>query len=214
MATNLKFPPRRLGASEDWGRSLEDQLNKISRAADLANQTLGNLERQAVSQGDLAAKQIQGLWNTSLLIQSQNVLLAERISTAHTESSVGVNAFGPQFTVTKPEWSHGAIIIVGLEAVSNPGTGWLARIDIYSETHPITSSSISENRVVAQGAMGFEPGAPVDPPDHLGFESLPGVRFFDDEDETLYLRPYGLQVGGGSTSVIHRFNLSTTILWV
>lgn len=214
--TNVIFPPRRLGSSEDWGRDVEGRINKISRALTLTRQTLENLERQSVSQGGLVVNQIQKLWNTSLSLQGQNEVLGERLSTLQGETYVNVNSFGPQETLTKPEWASAAVVIAGMEAVSNPGTGWAARIDVYAETHSISSGDITGNRAVAQGAMGWEPGTPGTAPDFLSFESLPRVRFFggDEGDDTLYLRPYGVQVGGGSTSVTHTFNLTTTVFWV
>jgi len=211
---NLILPPRRLGVSEDWGRAIEAQINRLSKSTDLTLQTLKNLERQAASREGLVARQIQGLWNTTLLLQSQTVRLNERISIETFGASVRPNSFGSQTSVTKPEWANAAIVVVGLEATSNPGTGWLARIDVYSETYSISSSSISEHRVVAQGSMGHDPASPGAALDHLAFESLPGVRFFDESDETLYIRPYGLQVGGGSTSVTHQFDITFTIFWV
>lgn len=211
---NLIYPPRRLGVSEDWGRAIEDQINKLSKSTDLSLQTLKNLERQAVSRGELVARQIQELWNTSLLLQSQNVRLSERLYIENTQSSVSRNAFGSQFTVTKPEWASAGIVLASMSSISNPGTGWLARIDVYAETYSITSSSISEHRVIAQGSMGYDPASPISPPDHLAFESLPGVRFFSEGEQTLYVRPYGLQVGGGSTSVTHQFELTITVFWV
>ena len=211
---NLIFPPRRLGISDDWGRSIENQINRLSKSTDLSLQTLKNLERQAVSRGELVSRQIQKLWNTSLLIQSQNVRLNERVFIEDTPSSVGLNAFGPQFEVDKPEWANAGIALASMSSISDPGNGWLARIDVYAESYPISSSSISEHRVIAQGSMGYDPASPIDPPDHVAFESLPGARFFEEGEELLYIRPYGLQVGGGSTSVTHQFELTITVFWV
>lgn len=212
--SSVIFPPRRLGVSEDWGRSIENQISNLSKAASLTMQTLKNLERHASSRGELVSRQIQELWNASLLLQSQTTVLNERISIESTQSSVSVNSFGSQATVLKPEWASAGIVIASMSAISNPGTGWLARIDIYAETYPISSGDISENRVIAQGSMGYDPESPINPPDHLAFESLPGVRFFEDEEDIIYIRPYGLQVGGGSTSVTHEFELTFTVFWV
>src|SRR5699024_12104045 len=46
-----------------WGRSIENQISNLSKAASLTMQTLKNLERHASSRKELVSRQIQELWN-------------------------------------------------------------------------------------------------------------------------------------------------------
>lgn len=212
--TKIIFPRRNLGVSEDWGRAIEERVQGISSSLDLSRQVVDNIERTTPGRRGIIAREIETSRGIINQLDRQNELISERISRYEGNTSVRPDSFGPSITVEKPSWARAAVVIASLDAISNPGTGWLARIDVYTETEPISSGNIDEHRVIAQGSMGHEPGAPVDPLDHLSYLSLPGVRFFEEFEDTLYVRPYGVQVGGGSTSVTHQFSITLSIFWV
>jgi len=207
MATDLKFPRRNLGKSEDWGRKVESVLKNQYLNADLLDQTLENLTRRSEAQSRQLIRRIEALRGAASAIRTTNDRLDERLTIGEWTAEVNLNSFSSQETVTAPEWAESAIVLLGLNVLSNPSSGWSARIDGYSETSSIGSGNIDEHRVVLQGGVGQG---------STGFVSysFPGVRFLSESSRTIYLRLYGLQTGGGSTSYTHRFQATYSILWV
>src|SRR5699024_828242 len=139
-----------------------------------------NIERTTPGRRGIIAREIETSRGIINQLDRQNELISERISRYEGDTSVRPDSFGSSISKVRPIWAHAAVVLPSLDPISQPGTRWLPRIYVYTETEPISSGNIDEHRVIAQGTMGHEPAAPVDPLDHLSYLSLPGLRFFED----------------------------------
>lgn len=209
------FPRRNLGAAEDWGRHVENRIRGIYGGSQAVSQALGNFSRVETSRGSLLSRTIARMGEASQLLHESALTLQERFTFDSYETNLPRNAFGSSLSVTSPDWARAAVVFVGVRAISDPGNGWLARVDIFAEAHPITSYNDSIwGREVAVAGMGYDPESGAPRATVATFNSFPGARFLDEDSRQIFLRPYAIQVGGGSTSVTHRVELSMEVIWV
>lgn len=207
------FPPRNLGLSEPWGREVESFIDQTRDSLQDFNQVLDNLGKTKAAQQGVFSRLLSDLRGASNRLADTNEVLSGRFSSDRFQSNIRPLVLGTQISLEAPEWASAGIVFSSLSAVSNPGTGWVARVDLLAEPEPI-SSYVTGSRVVAAGGMGFEPIPGLTPPTVLMYETFPQARFLDDFNRELFIRPIGVQVGGGSTSVTHVIEVEVSVLWV
>src|SRR5690625_7638729 len=128
MATDLKFPRRNLGKSEDWGRKVESVLKNQYLNADLLDQTLEILTRRSEAQSRQLIRRIEALRGAASAIRTTNDRLDERLTIGEWTAEVNLNSFSSQETVTAPEWAESAIVLLGLNVLSNPSSSEERRV--------------------------------------------------------------------------------------
>lgn len=204
------LPVRNLGAGEDWGRQVENRLKSLTRGIKIASETVGNLERRKNSQNQRSTIRLEQLSGLVDRLGSQNEELSSRIGFGEWQANLTPGAFGEYVEVEAPPGYVSGAVIVGMSMLSNPKTGWGARVDVFAENYVPNSSLIGGLRAVAVGGIH---GANATSDPGYAYQVDPAIRALGSSS-SLFIRPIGVQVDGGSTSVVHQVLFHYVVIWI
>lgn len=205
---SVVFPPRNLGLGEPWGRTIESEIVRLNNSLDLTGQSQGNLSRHKDSQDTHISRQIVQLREVVNQLEENQLRISQTVSTESWSETISGNSWGNLQVVEGPPWASSAIVVAGMDNITNQSSPWWGRIEIIASTSSPVTGDIDKSRdpVRAQVDDGYSI-----------VESNPRVLTFtdkgeDDEITPLYLRARGVSQGG-SSSRTYSFDAAYAVIW-
>src|SRR5690625_2757054 len=141
------FPPRNLGLAEPWGREVENFLRQENTSLDLTSQRQRNLERHMTSRDTLLERQISQLEGTVQDLQAIQRRVSETVSTDSYSETVSGNSWGSTVQVQRPQWASVAMVIAGMDNVTNQSSPWYGEIVIIAFNSSYISGVVINNDI-------------------------------------------------------------------
>lgn len=209
----IVFPPRNLGLGEPWGRAVEGEVVRLNNEMSRAGQSQGNLSRHKDAQDTQTARQISQIRDILDQLESNQLRISQTVSTGSWSESVSGNSWGELQEVERPPWASSAIVVAGLDNITNQSSPWWGRIEVIASSSTPVTGDLDKSRdpVRAQVDAGYSI-----------VESNPRIIQFSgsgEEDEDggdpitpLYIRARGVRQGGTSSRT-YTFDAAYAVIW-
>ena len=205
---NTVFPPRNLGLGEPWGRAVEQEVIRLNNSLDLTEQSQGNLNRHKDAQDTQTSRQIVQLQEAVGQLEENQRRINQTVSSGSWTETIAGNSWGDLIEVEGPAWANAAVVIAGMDNITNQSSPWWGRIEIIASSSSPSTGDIDKSRDPVRALV--DEGFSV-------VQSNPRiVRFLDkgenDSSTSLYLRARGVRQGG-TTSQTYTYDAAYAVIW-
>lgn len=206
------FPPRNLGLAEPWGREVENFLRQENTSLDLTSQRQRNLERHMTSRDTLLERQISQLEGTVQDLQAIQRRVSETVSTDSYSETVSGNSWGSTVQVQRPQWASVAMVIAGMDNVTNQSSPWYGEIEIIASNSSPVIGDVNNNKDPVKALVSDGSAVIQSNPRIVLFSDPGGSEDNPDPTTPLYLRARGIRQGGTSSRT-YSFDVAYAVIW-
>jgi|SRR5690625_2163984 len=205
------FPSRNLGLGEPWGRAVEQEVIRLNNSQDLAGQSQRNLSRHKDAQDTQTSRQIVQLREVIGQLEENQQRISETVSTGSWSESVSGNSWGEMQEVERPSWASSAIVVAGLDNITNQSSPWWGRIEVIASSSAPVTGDLDKSRdpVRAQVDAGY---SIVESNPRIIQFSGSGEEDVGDPTTPLYIRARGVRQGGTSSRT-YTFDAAYAVIW-
>lgn len=203
------FPPRNLGLGEPWGRAVESEVIRLENEMSRLERARGNLSRHGESQNTQSVRQINQLRGLLDQLEANQQRVRQSIATGSWSETISGNSWGSLQTIERPLWATSAVVIAGLDNITNQSSPWWGRIEVIASATSPTTGDVGKSRDPVR--------AEVDSEFSLVSSNPRMVTFLDDEEDAtsktpLYIRARGVRQGGTSSRT-YTFDAAYAVIW-
>lgn len=176
----------------------------------LSDQSQDNLSRHKSAQDTQTSRQIEQLQGILEQLENNQTRISQTVATGSWSETIAGNSWGELLEVERPPWASSAVVVAGLDNVTNQSSPWYGRIEVIASSSTPVTGDVGKSRDPARAEVDDGFSVVFSNPRIVTFPGSDGEE--ESDPSPLYLRTRGVRQGG-TTSRTYSFDAAYAVIW-